>query len=200
MESTYGGRVHGFAIIGSAPESREWKPGDRVFYPELGEGVRVEAFVTVDSGLRRRTEIGARTWLMKHVHVGHDAIIEADCELAPGVVIGGHVEIGSGVRIGVGAVVRPFITIGDGARIGCGAVVVKHVPAGEVWAGNPARSLGCNHKWVLEMVREGVSRTQYCERCLVNVIGPVCCSCGEPEHVGAPCVDRSTTSQLLTGR
>ena len=78
---------------------------------------------------------------MKHVHVGHDATVGADCELSPGTVIGGHVQVGDGVKFGVGACVRPFITIGAGARIGCGAVVVKDVPPGEVWAGNPAKEL-----------------------------------------------------------
>jgi acetyltransferase-like isoleucine patch superfamily enzyme len=43
--------------------------------------------------------------------------------------------------MGVGVLVRPYITIGDGARLGAGAVVITDVPAGEVWAGNPARPL-----------------------------------------------------------
>lgn len=138
---SYGGGRHHAAIIGSPPESREWKPGDAMHEPQIALTARIEAFAAVDAGLHQPTQVGARTWLMKHVHVGHDAVIGADCELAPGTVISGHVEVGDGVKFGVGAVVRPFITIGDGARIGCGAVVVKDVPAGEVWAGNPARKL-----------------------------------------------------------
>ena len=34
-----------------------------------------------------------------------------------------------------------FVQVGDDARIGMGAVVVTDVPAGEVWAGNPARPI-----------------------------------------------------------
>jgi hypothetical protein len=97
--------------------------------------------VTVDAGTERPTHIGDRTWLMKHVHVGHDALIGADCELAPGAVICGHAEIGNGVKIGVNASILPYRKIGDGARIGAGAVVTKDVPAGETWVGNPARPL-----------------------------------------------------------
>lgn len=109
--------------------------------PLVSPDARVEAFVTVDAGVTKPTTIG-RSWLMKHVHIGHDAVIGDDCELAPGTVIGGHCTIGDKVRMGINVSIRPYITVGDGARLGAGAVVVKNVPAGEVWAGNPARRLG----------------------------------------------------------
>lgn len=139
--NTHGGGIDQTAIIGHAPEHREWKPSDSACPPDIHTTARIEAFVTVDAGMKVPTRIGANTWLMKHTHVGHDAWIGDNCELAPGVVVGGHVTLGHRVRIGVNACVRPGITIGEGARIGCGAVVVKNVPAGEVWAGNPARQL-----------------------------------------------------------
>lgn len=139
--NTYGGGRDPSAIIGHAPEDRNWKPGDPTFEPTIGEGARIEAFVTVDAGKERPTSIGARTWLMKHVHVGHDAQIGADSELAPGSVVCGHAEIGAGVKIGVNASILPYREVGAGARIGAGAVVTKDVPAGEVWAGNPAHRL-----------------------------------------------------------
>jgi UDP-N-acetylglucosamine acyltransferase len=128
-------------VIGEPPEHRDWKPGDPTFYPEIDKTARIGCFTTVDAGMFEPTRIGARTWVMKQVHVGHDAQIGADCEIAPQTSVGGHVVIGDGVRIGQGAVFRPFVKVGDGARIGCGSVVVKDVPAGEVWAGNPARPI-----------------------------------------------------------
>ena len=141
MASTYGGGIHHTVHIGGPPEHRDWKPGDPALTPDIHSTARIEAFVTVDAGMKDPTHVGAHTWLMKHVHVGHDAWIGDNCELAPGTVICGHVRIGHSVRIGVNACVRPFITVGDGARIGAGAVVVKDVPPGEVWVGNPARAL-----------------------------------------------------------
>lgn len=133
--------IHPTAIIGEPPEHREWKPGDPLHYPEIDESAQIYALVTIDSGRRSPTRVGARTMVMKHVYIGHDAEIGADCELAAGTVIAGHVKLGDRVRVGVNACVRPFIEIGDGARIGAGAVVVKDVPPGVVVAGNPARPL-----------------------------------------------------------
>lgn len=46
--------------------------------------------------------------------------------------------IGNDVVIGSGATLFP-VKIGDRAFIGAGSVVRKDVPAGEVWAGNPAK-------------------------------------------------------------
>jgi acetyltransferase-like isoleucine patch superfamily enzyme len=131
---------HARAAIGGPPEHRDHRgPG---LQPVIEHDARIEAFVTVDAGTRRTTYVGHRTWLMKHVHVGHDALIGDDCELAPHVSVGGHVMIGDRVRVGQGAIFKPGVTVGDDARIGMGAVVVDDVPAGEVWVGNPARKMG----------------------------------------------------------
>lgn len=46
-----------------------------------------------------------------------------------------------GASIGAGAIILPGLTIGASGMIGAGAVVTKDVPAGETWAGNPAREL-----------------------------------------------------------
>ena len=129
------------ARIGEPPEHREFRHLIDNPRPDIHPTALVEAFATVDSGTERATKVGARTWLMKHVHLGHDAIVGDDCELSPGAVVCGFAEIGNGVRMGVNSCVRPYIKVGDGARIGMGAVVVKDVPAGEVWVGNPAKSI-----------------------------------------------------------
>jgi UDP-N-acetylglucosamine acyltransferase len=133
--------IHPTAVIGDPPEHRDWNPGEKCYPPVIDSTAKINSFCTVDAGLREPTSIGARTFLMSKVHVGHDAQIGADCELAPGTVIAGHVVLEDGVRCGVGVLIRPFIRVGAGARLGAGAVVVKDVPAGEVWAGNPARRL-----------------------------------------------------------
>ncbi len=49
------------------------------------------------------------------------------------------IKIDEDVFIGAGWIVVRGVTIGKGSVIGAGSVVTKMVPAGQVWAGNPAR-------------------------------------------------------------
>ena len=46
-----------------------------------------------------------------------------------------------GTAIGSGCTILCGVTIGAGALIGAGSVVTKSIPAGEIWAGNPARRM-----------------------------------------------------------
>jgi UDP-N-acetylglucosamine acyltransferase len=134
--------VHFTAQVGEPPEHRDWCVGDDHHGATIHPTARVNAFCTVDAGLKEPTRVGARSFLMAHVHVGHDAQIGEDCELAPHTSVGGHVRIGDRVRVGQGALFKPFVKIGDGARIGMGAVVIRDVPAGMVVVGNPAKAIG----------------------------------------------------------
>lgn len=92
-------------------------------------------------------------------HYGLGVVIHPQVEIGFGCRIYHHVTlaaeswigsphriiIGDRVTIGAHSIVlaRPNATlrIGDGSTIGAGSVVTKDVPAGEVWAGNPARKL-----------------------------------------------------------
>ena len=60
----------------------------------------------------------------------------------------GRIVVEDDVVIGAGAKVLlkcgQTLVIGRGAVIGANAVVLKSVPAGEVWAGIPARKVGTN--------------------------------------------------------
>ena len=52
------------------------------------------------------------------------------------------IKIGRDVWIGCRVTILPGVTIGDHAVVGAGAVVNRDVPAGEKWAGIPARKIG----------------------------------------------------------
>ena len=140
MQTSYGPYVDPLAAIGRPPEHRDHPIGAPGIVPIIDPEARIEADCTVDAGLKSATRLG-RCWLMKGVHIGHDAVIGDGCELAPHCSVGGHVELGRHVRVGQGALFKPFVTVGDGARIGMGAVVICDVPPGETWGGNPARNL-----------------------------------------------------------
>lgn len=51
----------------------------------------------------------------------------------------GKVVIGKRVFIGMNTLIVNAVNIGDGAVIGAGSIVNRDIPAGEIWAGNPAR-------------------------------------------------------------
>ncbi|MGC9330219.1 MAG: acyltransferase, partial [Candidatus Hinthialibacter sp.] len=57
---------------------------------------------------------------------------ESDWEVIP-------TRVEQSASIGSGCTILCGVTIGAGAIVGAGSVVTKSIPAGEIWAGNPAR-------------------------------------------------------------
>jgi len=54
------------------------------------------------------------------------------------------IKLGARVTIGARSVILPGVEVGDGAIVAAGALVTKDtkIPAGEIWAGVPARKIG----------------------------------------------------------
>lgn len=69
----------------------------------------------------------------------HDSVVADYTHLAPGVVTGGRVKIGSRTFVGLGTIIRDGITIGDNCTIGMGSVVLKNIPDNSTAYGNPCR-------------------------------------------------------------
>lgn len=126
---------------------------------EIGDETKIGTFVEV----QKNAKIGARCKLSSHTFICDGVTIGDNCFIGHSVVFindnhprsvnaQGALEgekdwagrfvatkIGNNVSIGSNATILGGITIGDGALIGAGSVVTKNVPAGEVWAGNPAK-------------------------------------------------------------
>ncbi len=84
------------------------------------------------------------------------ASIEPEVDLAAHWIDGdvlriGHVHVGADARIGSRSTLLGGTHVGDGAEIAAGAAVSASVPAGERWAGSPARRVGsARRSWPAE--------------------------------------------------
>jgi acetyltransferase-like isoleucine patch superfamily enzyme len=81
--------------------------------------------------------IGSHAYVITENHV----TTRRDIPYAKQGYTGADIVIGANVWIGCHVTILQGISIGDGAIIGAGAVVTKNIPAGETWAGVPARKL-----------------------------------------------------------
>ena len=126
---------------------------------KIGDGTKIGAYVEI----QKNATIGAACKISSHslicegvtiedrVFIGHNVTFTNDpyprATTASGALQTGDdwevvpTRVCAGASIGSGSTLLCGITIGANAIIGAGSVVTKSVPAGEVWAGNPARFL-----------------------------------------------------------
>lgn len=125
----------------------------------IGDRTKVGAFVEIQKNavVGADCKISSHTFICEGVRIGDGVFIghnvtfindkypravnpdgslqtEADWAVEP-TRIGDRASVGSSVTVLCG------VDIGAGAMIGAGSVVTRSVPAGELWAGNPARFL-----------------------------------------------------------
>lgn len=134
-------------VVGCFGMGYERGPDGRwVRFPQLGrviveDDVHIGAHATIQRGALGDTIIRRGARIGPHANIGHNV------EIAEDVLIAGHAQIGGGARIGQGAIVWQGATVANGVWVGGGAVIgmsaaVRHnVPAGRVWAGNPAHKI-----------------------------------------------------------
>jgi sugar O-acyltransferase (sialic acid O-acetyltransferase NeuD family) len=104
---------------------------------EVGEGSVLLAGCVVTAPQR----VGRHVVAMPQVLLTHDDEVGDFVTLAGRVALAGGVRVGASAYLGAGALVRENLVIGPEALIGMGSVVLADVPAGQTWAGVPARPL-----------------------------------------------------------
>jgi UDP-N-acetylglucosamine acyltransferase len=125
----------------------EWKGKEHLCQGvHIKAGTRITGLVTIDSGVERITTIGKDCYLMKHSHVGHDALIGDGVTVSCGAKIGGHCIIGQGTNIGLNATIHQQVVIPYGCMIGAGCFVGKktELSPNRKYAGVPAKDIGSN--------------------------------------------------------
>lgn len=105
----------------------------------IGDDVEIGALTAIDRGTLEDTRVGARTKIDNHCQIGHNVQIGSDCLLAGMTAVAGSAVLEDGVVLGGAAAISDHVTVHAGARIAGRSGVTKDVPAGETWAGFPAR-------------------------------------------------------------
>jgi UDP-3-O-[3-hydroxymyristoyl] glucosamine N-acyltransferase len=113
----------------------------------LQDDVSVGANSCIDRGAWEDTVIGEGTKIDNLVQIGHNVSLGRGCVVAAHVGFSGSVKAGDGVQFGGQAGLADHLKLGAGARIAAGAGVISDVPAGETWAGYPARPI---RRWLRE--------------------------------------------------
>jgi sugar O-acyltransferase (sialic acid O-acetyltransferase NeuD family) len=85
--------------------------------------------------------LGAHAVVMPLVVLTHDDHVGDGVTFGAGARVAGQVTVEDGAYVGSGALIREHVVVGAGSVVGMGAVVTQPVPAGEIWAGVPARRL-----------------------------------------------------------
>ena len=143
--------IHPSAVIGTDgmmfTRNRYGRLGDCEIHAGgvvIGDEVWIGANTSIQRGITGDTIIGDRTKIGHNCVIGHETVIEKDCLIVSGAIIGGYCRIRENARISLGAIIRNRITIGKHSHVGMGAVVTKDVPDYAVVYGNPAQIRGNN--------------------------------------------------------
>lgn len=145
-----GENVHigAFCIIGAKAESKKYWNAPDEHGVIIMDNTTITGHVTIDAGTVRPTIIGKDCFIMKGVHIGHDAFICQNATLSPHVVIGGHSEIGQGANMGISSVVHQRVSVPSHCMIGMNATITKKskLEPGGVYVGSPAKFIRWNER------------------------------------------------------
>ena len=84
-------------------------------------------FIAVEAVVSVGTEIGKFVIINARAGVGHDSKVGDFANIAPGVSLSGHTEIGEDVFMGTNSCTAPGMKVGAGAVVACGTPVLKNV-------------------------------------------------------------------------
>ena len=136
--------IHPGAHIGQDGFGFALGPRGHLKVPQIGRviiqnDVEIGAGVTIDRGANRDTVIGEGAKIDNLVQIGHNVVIGRHAVLVSQSGVSGSSAIGDFAALGGQAGIAGHLTIGAGAQVAAAAGVMTDIPAGERWAGAPAK-------------------------------------------------------------
>ena len=113
----------------------------------IQDGASIGAGTTVDRGLFGDTVIAENAKIDNLCQIAHNVTIGRGVVIAAFGGISGSTQVGDGVMMGGRVGISDHRTIGQGAMLAAGSAVMHDVPAGETWAGYPAKPV---RQWLRE--------------------------------------------------
>ena len=128
----------GFGLLPTASGARNTPHFGRVL---VQDNVRIGANSCIDRGVLSDTMIGENAKIDNLCHIGHNTRIGRNVVMAAFGGISGSVTVEDDVMMGGRVGIVDHVRIGKGAQLAADAAVFSDVPAGQTWAGSPARPL-----------------------------------------------------------
>lgn len=142
-------RLHANVVIGAdgfgyrpSADGRSLVKIPHAGHVEVHDDVEVGANTTIDRGKFGPTIVGAGAKIDNLVQIGHNCRIGRSVIVCGAAALAGSVSVGDGAILGGGTGIADNLSIGAGARVGARSGVMDDIPAGETWAGYPARPIG----------------------------------------------------------
>jgi len=136
--------IHPGAHIGQDGFGFALGPRGHLKVPQVGrviiqDDVEIGAGVTIDRGANRDTMIGEGAKIDNLVQIGHNVVIGRHAILVAQSGVSGSSVIGDFAALGGQAGVAGHLKVGAGAQVAAAAGVMTDIPAGQRWAGAPAK-------------------------------------------------------------